>query len=142
SSTSSGLVVNIDNNLPTIIGGDVQAANVTGGTASRMEANDTLTLKFAEQMDPDSILSTWTGASLSVTIRVINSGNADTIQIWNSANTTQAALGTVTTNGNFVSGNVNFTSSTMVQSAGTLTITLGTPNTPANLRTVGSNTTM
>ena len=53
-----------------------------------------MTFTFSEQIDPESILSGWTGASTNVVVR-INDTATDTVLIYNSANTTQLPLGTM-----------------------------------------------
>ena len=115
----------IDSTKPTAI--QISSTNKAGGIAGRPEAGDTLTYDFSEAMLPASILAGWTGASsASVTVAFANAGADDTISVTGGANAVH--LGTVATGGNFVTGAVNFTGSTMVRSADgkSITITLGT----------------
>ena len=79
-------------------------------------------------MDPNSILSGWTGTATTVTLRLIDGGAGnDSVQIWDAANTTQLPLGSVNLgNTGQVTASVNFTGSTMTQSGAAITITLGT----------------
>jgi hypothetical protein len=125
--TTSGTVT-VDNTAPS--GADVQPNNRTGGTANRAEANDTLVFTFSEQIDPQSILSGWTGASTPVVVRIADIASTDTVTIWNSTNTVQLPLGSTNLAENYVTTAVTFgasgTASTMVQSGATITITLGT----------------
>lgn len=108
---------------------DVQSAN-GGATVGRPELGDSITFTYSEQIDPQTILSGWTGAATNVVVRFTNNGSTDGLAIWNAANTAQLRLGSVNTNGDYVSANLNFgatgTPSTMIQSGSTITITLGT----------------
>ena len=81
-------------------------------------------------MDPNSILSGWTGTGTTVTLRLIDGGAGnDSVQIWDAANTTQLPLGSVNLGDTgHVTASVNFTGSTMTQSGAAITITLGTPS--------------
>jgi hypothetical protein len=81
-------------------------------------------------MEPNSILGGWTGGSTSVSLRLIDGGAGnDSVQIWDSANTTQVPLGSVNLGGTgYVTASVNFTGSTMTQSGAAITVTLGTPS--------------
>jgi hypothetical protein len=135
----NGFSVNVDNTAPTITGADYQAQNKAGGTAGRMEAGDTLTVTFPEAMDPQSILAGWTGASLTVTVKGVNNGTTDTVQVYDSTGATLSNLGLLRV-GDRMSANVDFTASSMVQAGGVLTITLGTPTVPANLKTQAATT--
>jgi hypothetical protein len=128
SGTTGGFSVTIDSTRPT--GTDVQAANTSGGTAGRLETGDTITFTYNEAMEPTSFLAGWDGSATSVTVRLIQQGGSDRLQIWDAANTTQVPLGFVRLGRTdyITVGTVNFTGSTMVLSGGTLTITLGTPS--------------
>jgi hypothetical protein len=125
--TTSALVSNrvIDNTAPT--GLDVQTANAAGGTAGKPETGDTLTYTFSEPMLPGSVLSGWTGAATPVVVRITN-GNPDVITVYNSTNTTQLALGSVSSGKKYVTATTTFTASTMILTGTTITLTLGTPS--------------
>ena len=114
----------VDTTRPTAV--QFSPTNKAGGTAGRPEAGDTLTYEFSEAMAPGSILGNWTGSSTTVTVRLTNAANNDTITVLSGSTTVH--VGSVATGGNFVTGTLNFTGSTMVRSAdGTsITITLGT----------------
>ncbi len=110
---------------------DVQAANVAGGTGGKAETGATITFTYSEPIDPESILSGWTGASTSVVVRFSNGGSNDSFAIWNAANTSQLPLGSVALNADYVTSTTvvfgaSGTPSTMVRSGSTITITLGT----------------
>jgi hypothetical protein len=126
SQTQSGFSVTIDNTAPA--GSDIQTAN-GGSIVGRAETGDRITFTFTEQIDPYSILASWTGASTFVTVRLNNNSGGDRVQIWNSANTAQLPLGQVILGRtDYVTSSRTFTNSTMVQSGTTITITLGTPS--------------
>jgi hypothetical protein len=137
SGSQGGFSVVVDNTSPA--GSDVQTAN-GGATAGTAEPGDTLTYTFTEPIDAASVLSGWTGSSTNVVVRLLNGGvlpaTADTIQIWNSANSAQLPLGVITLpSGTYVGGlsgtdsatfGASGTASTMTMSGSTITITLGT----------------
>jgi hypothetical protein len=138
-----GFAVTVDNTAPT--GTDIQTAN-GGATVGKLEIGDTITYTFSEIIDPESIMTGWTGASTSVVVRFSNSASNDSFAIWNAANATQLNLGSVNAHGNFVAGAVTAgasgTASTMVLSNATnkITITLGTL--AGTLKTDASNNTV
>ncbi|MBI3649321.1 MAG: hypothetical protein HY240_11335 [Actinobacteria bacterium] len=68
-----------------------------GATVGKAETGDTITWTFSEQIDPVSILAGWTGAATTVTVRITNSGCAPNDSL------------------------------TVLDSAGTTTLPLGTP---------------
>lgn len=136
--TQGGLTVTVDNTPPS--GADVQTANASGGTVGRAETGDTITFTFSEPIEPDSVLAGWSGAATSVTVRLVNAGGNDRLEIWDSANATQVPLGTVDLSGNYVAASRTFANSTMTMSGSTITVTLGTPS--GGVRTVTGSTTM
>lgn len=126
-SANASYSVVIDSTAPT--GSDIQTTN-GGATVGRPELGDSIIFTYSEQIDPQTILSGWTGASTSVVVRFTNNGTTDSFAIWNAANNAQLPLGSVNTTGDYVSANLTFgatgTPSTMIQSGSTVTITLGT----------------
>jgi len=128
--TQNGFLMTVDNTPPA--GSDVQTAN-GGRIPGRPEQGDTVTFTYTEQIDPDSILSGWTGASTNVVVR-INDGSGpanDSLQVWNASNGSQLPLGQVDLGRkDYVGSNRTFgasgTASAMVQTGATITITLGT----------------
>jgi hypothetical protein len=78
-------------------------------------------------MRPGSILAGWTGTAAPVVVRVTN-GSPDAFSVFDSANTTQLALGSVSSGKNYVSANRTFTASSMALSGNTISVTLGTPS--------------
>jgi hypothetical protein len=146
SSAAAGFTATVDNTAPTA--SDVQTAN-GGATTGRPELNDTVTLTFSEQIDPNTVVSGWTGSATNIVVRVSNAGagNNDIVTFWNSANSTQLPLGSVNLGrAGFVNTSATMTfgasgtASSMVQSGTVVTITLGTPSGTANR--VTNNTTM
>ncbi|UUY01758.1 hypothetical protein LRS13_13600 [Svornostia abyssi] len=125
-STSAAATVTVDNIAPS--GADVQTVNVSGGTVGQPESGDRITFSFSEQIDPHAVQSGWSGSAAAVTVRFVDNGLNDRVEIYNGANTAQLPLGTITTNQQFVTADRAFTTSTMAQSNTTVTITLGTPS--------------
>jgi hypothetical protein len=122
-----GFSVTVDNTPPTAT--DVQTTNVAGGTNGIAETGDAIVYTFSEPMDPGSILAGWNGSSTTVTLRLTNSSNGDSVTIFNAANTTQLSLGVADLGKkNYATASVLFTGSTMVMSGSTVTVTLGTPS--------------
>ena len=123
-----GFTVTVDDTSPSAV--DVQATNVGGGTAGRVEAGDRLTFTFSEPVEPDPILGGWTGAATTVTVRLSNGpGGGERIQIWDAVNASQLPLGTVTLGRkDYVNGSVTIGSSTMVMNGSAITITFGAPS--------------
>jgi hypothetical protein len=135
SKTQTGFSVTVDNTLPT--GSDVQTAN--GGTANGLaQAGDKVTFTFSKAIDPNSIVSGWSGSSTGVVVRLNNGSGAsnDTLAIYNSTNATQLPLGSVNLGRtDYTGASITFgatgTASTMVMSGTTVTITLGTQSAAA-----------
>jgi hypothetical protein len=114
----------------------IAAANKGGvGTiAGKLGSGDTITFTFSESIDPASILSGWSGASTAVRVRFADASSNDTFTVQDSGGGTTVKLGTVTTGGNYVTANVNVTS-TMARSADgkSVVVTLGTPTSVSTL---------
>ncbi len=115
--TKSTFSVVVDATVPSA--SNIQTVN--GGTAGRPDAGDTVVYTFSEQIDPESVLAGWTGASTPVTVRIANSASNDPLTVWNAGNTAQLPLGSVATAGNYVTAATVFTGS-MVQSGTTVTV--------------------
>jgi hypothetical protein len=127
SATESGYTVTVDNTAPSA--SDVQTTN-GGAIAGRPDIGDKITLTFSEEVEPETILEKWTGASTKVVVHV-NNATTDTVTIFNSTNATQLPLGTISLGRNdYTSANITFgasgTNSTMVMSGNQIVITLGT----------------
>jgi hypothetical protein len=138
--TQSGLSVTVDNTRPT--GTNVQTTNA--GTLGQPSLGDTMTLTFAEQIDPQSVLAGWTGASTNVVVRITQNAGGDQVSVRNAANTAVLPLGTVNLVGtSYVTANRDFgatgTASTMVQTGSAITITLGTPSGAVGTQAVANN---
>lgn len=147
----SGFSLTVDNTAPTAA--DVQAPN--SGTTSRAEAGDTIVYTFSEPVDPDTILSGWTGAATNVVVHIrdnallfIGLGN-DNLVVNNAADSAQLPLGAVDLGrvdyaGSLFGGDAHFgatgTKSSMTLSGSTLTVTLGTAS--GSVLTAGGTGTM
>jgi len=135
SRTQSGYSVVVDNTAPA--GTDVQTVN-GGSTNGLAESGDKISFSFSKAIDPNSILSGWSGAATNVVLRLNNgSGSAnDTVTIYNATNATQLPLGSVNLGRtDYTSANITFgatgTASSMAMSGNTVTITLGTQSAAA-----------
>jgi hypothetical protein len=135
SATGNGTLT-VDNTAPTA--SDVQATNVGGGTAGLPEAGDTLTYSFSEPIEPASILTGWSGAAQNVTIHLTNVANADTMTIFNQADTTQLPFGTIALNGNYTTADRTFPASSMTMTGNNVAIVLGTPSGATKKETGGA----
>jgi hypothetical protein len=129
--TQSGYSVTVDNTAPTA--SDIQTTNKSGNIAGRPEIGDTVIFTFSEQIDPNSVLAGWSGASTNVVTRIDNNALSpdDRLEVYNAADTAQLPLGTVDLGRtDYVSASATFgatgTASAMTQSANTITIVLGT----------------
>ena len=102
--------------------------SASGGIAGRPEVGDVLTLTTNDTLDTYSLLANWTGAATTVQVRFVNQGGGDRLQVWDSAGTTQIPFGTINLGRNdFTTSTLAFNGSTMTQSGGVITITLGAP---------------
>jgi hypothetical protein len=127
--TSAEVTFVVDTALPTATA--IAAANKggTGTTAGKLDAGDTITFTFSEAISPASILSGWSGASIGVRVRFTAGFPNDTFTVLDSSGNATVKLGTVTTNGDYVTLTTSISSSTMVRSADgkSVVVTLGTP---------------
>jgi VCBS repeat-containing protein len=130
-----------DDIAPTAV--DVQTTN--SGAAGQLNQGDKITYTFSEPIDPGTLVAGWNGTgSPAVTVRVYDGslgllnllGVGDVLRVYDSTNTTQLALGSVSLGGGeYVTGavslltgpNIWFAGSTMEMSADrtTVTVTLG-----------------
>jgi chitinase len=124
--TSTANTFTVDTTKPTATA--VVAANKTGGTAGKIESGDTVTFTYSEAIDPTSVWSGWNGSSTTVRVSFTNNSTNDSFTVLDSSSGATVHLGSVTTNGNYVSANTTF-NSTMVRSAdgASIVVTLGTP---------------
>jgi hypothetical protein len=122
---ATGFSVTVDNTAPAAA--DVQTSNVGGGTAGRPETGDIATFTYSEAVEPISVLAGWDGTATSVTVRIVQAGGGDRLQIWNAGTTAQLPLGELNLGGNnYVQTTSTFTGSTMTMSGTTVVVTLGT----------------
>jgi hypothetical protein len=152
----TGYAVTVDNTVPTA--SNIQTTNGSGGTAGRAQPGDTIVFTYSEQIDPESTLPGWTGASINVVVRLIDGGctlvlcSDDIVTIWNASDNAQLPLGSVNLSRSDYHGGsllgaatplrfgASGTPSTMVQSGATITVTLGTGSGTAD--TAGGTATM
>ncbi|MCW3014650.1 MAG: hypothetical protein JWO02_1742 [Solirubrobacterales bacterium] len=141
----TGFPVIVDNTAPTA--SDVQTANKTGNTVRKPELGDTITFTYSEPIDPNSVVSGWTGSATNVVVRIDNDviGSNDAVTVYNAANTAVLPFGTVYLGRNdYVSSSARFgtsgTPSTMTLSGNAISVTLGTATTGP--RTAASSGTM
>ncbi|HEY1595262.1 MAG TPA: hypothetical protein VGF74_07690, partial [Thermoleophilaceae bacterium] len=137
SSGATSFNATVDNTAPTA----TSSATANGtGTNGLPEAGDKITLVTSQQLDPNSILSGWGGASTPIVVRISNAGGAadDFVTFWNSTNTAQLPLGSIdmgragyVNTGAAITFGASGTASTLVQATTTMTITLGTPSATA-----------
>jgi hypothetical protein len=134
SKTQSGYTAVVDNTVPA--GTDVQTVN--GGTTNGLaEAADKISFSFSKAIDPNSILSGWSGASTAVVVRLNNAGASnDTVTVFNATNATQLPLGSVNLGRvDYTGASITFgatgAASSMAMSGNTVTITLGTQSAAA-----------
>jgi signal peptidase len=141
SQTQSGYSVTVDSTAPTAT--DIQTTNHAGGTAGKAESGDTIVFSFSEQLDPQSVLGGWTGASTAVTVHLEDGGcalnllgvqicNDDTMEVYSGATPLATLGGPVDLKDpNYVGGGLLGTSAdavfnaTMAESANTIVVTLG-----------------
>lgn len=130
--TESGFTVDVDNTAPA--GTDVQTTN-GGAIAGRADADDKITYTFSKELDPNSVLAGWTGASTSVVVR-LNQATKDTITVYNATNATLLPLGTISLNAtDYTTASITFgatgTASTMTMSGNQIFVVLGTQSAAA-----------
>lgn len=128
--------VQLDNTPPT--GTDIQTAD-GDGTPGQPGAGDRVIFTFSEPMEPDSILSGWTGAATTVTARIRDGGvilgllGDDKLEIRNAANSATLPFGTIDLKAGgystgLLGGYTVFSNSTMTMSGSQVTVTLGAPS--------------
>ncbi len=125
--TSTANTFTVDTTKPTAT--SVVATNKSGGTAGKIENGDTVTFTYSEAIDPTSVWSGWNGSSTTVRVSFTNNSSNDSFTVLDSSSGTTVHLGSVTTNGNYVSAATPF-NSTMIRSADgrSIVVTLGTPS--------------
>jgi hypothetical protein len=136
--STSSYSVTVDNTVPAPT--DVQTTNA--GTAGKAETGDKVIYTFGETLEPISIIGGWSGAATAVTVRVVQQGGGDRVQIWNAADTSQLPIGVIRLNRNdYVTATSSFTNSSMTLVGGVLTVTLGT-TTSTTVTTAAGTATM
>lgn len=137
--TVSATVANrrVDNTAPRAV--DVQTTN--GGTAGRLDAQDTMTLAYSEEMRPGSISSAWNGTAVGVVLRLRDGnllglgGTGDSVDVLRGGSAVN--LGSVNLRGDYISN------SSTAQFDATMTASTSTVNGVTATRvtiTVGART--
>ena len=105
--TSAVIASRIVNNVTSPRATDIQGTN--GGTANRLETNDTIVFTYTQTILKTSISSAWTGPTLNLTVRVVNNGTSDYVDFYDSTNTNRlnltAAASGLDTKANHVNAN-------------------------------------
>lgn len=135
--TTAAVTFTVDATKPTAT--SVTATNKTGGTAGKIENGDTVTFTYSEPITAASVWSGWDGTSTSVNVKFTDATTADTFAVL-TAGAGTINLGSVATNGNYVSANTTF-ASTMVRSAdgASIVVTLGTPTSVQSVAVTAKN---
>jgi hypothetical protein len=122
--TSAPHTFTVDTIAPTAT--DIAATN-GGATAGKIEAGDVITFTLSEPIDPATVLAGWNGTSTAVQVKVTAGVLApDPFTVLDSGGGTGVHLGSVQTNGDYVTTNAIF-DATMVRSAdrASVVVTLG-----------------
>ena len=118
--TVSGSVT-VDNTAPAA--SDVQSGN-GGGTAGKIQVNDTIVFTFSEAIDPGSVMGGFTGASTPVTLRFQTTGGGDNVRIFNAANTLLLPLNRLNLGGTAYITTSGTGTGSMSMTGSTITITI------------------
>jgi hypothetical protein len=135
--TTAPVTFTVDATKPTATA--VVAANKAGGTAGKIESGDTITYTYSEPITAASVWSIWSGSSANVHLRFAGPGN-DTVTVLDTSDAATINLGSVATNGDYVTGTQTF-SGTIVRSAdgASIIVTLGTPTSVQGTANVAKN---
>ena len=157
--TLSAIETTVVDNSP-LAGADVQTANGSGSTAGLVGTNDTLTLTYATQINPASVIAGWNGSATNVRVRLRDGallwrlGSSDALDVMAASGSATLGLGEVNLKGDYVKGlktvsfNATMTTSTIVTAAGlersVVAIKLGTiaGGKASDLKTVTASRTM
>ncbi len=134
--TTTSYSVTVDNTAPKA--SEIQTANVAGGTSGKPEAGDSMTLTYSKTVDPNTVLSGWSGSSQPVVVQIVDGGGFtdDKLEVLNASTQDQLPFGTIDLGRtDYVSRTTTFgasgTASTMVQNGAAIVVTLGTPSATA-----------
>lgn len=98
--TASGVTAK-DTAAPTVTGVTLANGGSTNTSKSSADTGDTVTLTFSEKLDLTKICSTWTGTQVNGTVKIIDAGTNDTLNLSFSGCTT---IGTISLGGNYLTG--------------------------------------
>ena len=144
--TSTVRTNKILDNDTTPTGTDVQTSN-GGATVGRAEQNDRITLTYSEPISPTTVNASFTGASMAIRVSLTNNTGGDRMDFTTTGgarlNLVNSATGLNLVGTNYVAGTGTTYNATMVQTANTIEITLGTVFSGSNsLRTQATTTNM
>ncbi len=136
---SAPVTVTVDTVRPTA---QAIAATNGGGVAGRLDAGDAITFTYSEALDPATILAGWNGTSIAMRVRFFSGGANDTFSLLDAAGAATVRIagggttsGGVSTGADLVSAQVTFAATMQLSADGrTVTVTLGTPDTPSAVR--------
>ncbi len=135
--TSAASTFKVDRTKPTAT--SVSGDNKAGGAAGKLDAGDTLTFTYSEAIQPGSVWTGWSGSSAAVHIKFASSGN-DTITVLTTGDASSINLGSVATNGDYVTTTTTFNATMAMSADGTqVIVTLGTPSNVASSANPGRN---
>jgi Big-like domain-containing protein len=135
--TSNANTFTVDTTAPTAT--NITATNKAGGTAGKVESGDTLTYTYSEAVTPASVWLGWDGSSTAVHIKFTSAGN-DTITVLTTADVASLKLGSVATNGDYVTATTTFNATIAMSPDGaSVIVTLGTPSNVSASPNVGRN---
>jgi hypothetical protein len=126
--TSAASTFTVDTSRPTATAIAATNKGGAGTTAGKLDSGDTVTFSYSEAVDPASVLSGWNGASTAVRVRFSTGLPNDTVTVLDASGGSTVKLGSVATNGDYVSLTTTI-ASTMARSAdgASIVVTLGTP---------------
>ncbi len=113
-----------------------------GGDDGHLDAGDSIAFTYSAAMSPSSMLPAWGGATVAIRVRFFDVGGHDAFTLLNAAGGDivgvtggSASSGGVDTNGNYVHGTVTFEATMVLSGDGrVVTVTLGAPDVPGNVR--------
>jgi hypothetical protein len=138
--TSTASTFAVDATRPTAT--SIAAANKGGAgtTVGKLDSGDTVTFTYSEAIDPASVLSGWNGASTAVRVRFSAGVPNDSLTVLDASAGATVKLGSVATNGDYVSLTTTI-ASTMARSAdgASIVVTLGAPANVSPLAVTAKN---
>jgi hypothetical protein len=101
-------------------GNSFETENTSGGTEGKPEKGDSVSFTVNEAVDPNSLVSGWTGSGTkAVTVSIANGGENDSLSV------SGATIGSIALKGDFTDSTATFSSSRISVNGTTVTIVLG-----------------